>query len=123
MAGISDPGYNSGNRHRFRFGMSDMHSLEQVIAHPQRVRDDGEPGIDRATRTKEACIDHVEIIQFVRFAVAIQRAGFRIVSETHGAVLVRHAGKRNTLTEIQIARENAFVTLAAVDGTGALLIH
>ena len=57
------------------------------------------------------------------FTVAIQRAGFRIISETHGAVLVRDAGERNTLTEIQIARENAFVALVAVDGTGALLIH
>jgi len=48
MAGISDPGYNSGNRHRFGFGMSDMHSLEQVIADAQRVGDDREAGIDRA---------------------------------------------------------------------------
>ena len=39
-----------------------MHSLEQVIADPQRVGDDGEPWIDRAAGTKEACIDNVEII-------------------------------------------------------------
>ena len=62
MAGISDPGYNSGNRYRFRFGISDMHSLEQVIADPQRVRDDGQSWIDRAAGTKEACIHHVKII-------------------------------------------------------------
>ena len=62
MAGISDPGYNSGNRHHLRFRTSDMHSLEQMIADPQRVRDDGQSWVDRAAGTKEACIDNVEII-------------------------------------------------------------
>ena len=99
MAGISDPGYNSGNRHRFRFGMSDMHSLEQVIAHPQRVRDDGQSWIDRTAGTKEACIDNVEIIQLVRFAVAIERARLWIVAEADRAVLMRDAGERDALAE------------------------
>jgi len=123
MAGISDPGYNSGNRHRFRFGMSDMHSLEEVIAHPQRVRDDGQSWIDRTAGTKEACIDNVEIIQLVRFAVAIERARLRVVSEPDGAVLVRHAGERDTLAQIQIAREEALVAFVAVHGTLGLLLH
>src|SRR6266404_830392 len=72
-AGINDPGYNgSGNRcHHFFVGSLSAHSLEQVIADAQRVGYDGEPGIDRATRAKEACIDHVKIIQLMRFAVAI----------------------------------------------------
>ncbi len=39
-----------------------MHSLEQVIADAQRIRDDGQSRIDRAAGTKEACIDNVEII-------------------------------------------------------------
>jgi hypothetical protein len=103
--------------------MSGMHSLEQVIADAQRVGYDGEPGIDRATRTKEACIDNVEIIQFVRFAVAIERARLRIVSEPDGAVLVRHASERDALAEIQIAREEALVAFVAVHGTLGLLLH
>src|SRR5439155_13051398 len=113
----------SGNRHRFRFAISDMHSLEQVIADPQRVRDDGQSWIDRATRAKEACIDHVEIIQLVRFAVAIERARSRVVAETDGAVLVRHASERDALAEIQIAREEALVAFVAVHGTLGLLLH
>ena len=100
-----------------------MHSLEQVIADPQRVGYDGEPGIDRATRAKEACIDHVKIIQLVRFAVAIERARLRVVAEPDGAVLVRHAGERDALAEIQIAREEALVAFVAVHGTLGLLLH
>src|SRR5438034_670522 len=113
----------SGNRHRFRFGASGMHSLEQVIADAQRVGYDGEPWIDRATRAKEACIDHVKIIQLVRFAVAIERARLRVVAEADGTVLVRHAGERDALAEIQIAREEALVAFVAVHGTLGLLLH
>ena len=100
-----------------------MHSLEQVIADAQRVGYDGEPGIDRATRTKEACIDNVEIIQFVRFAVAIERARLRIIAEADRPVLVRHASERDALAEIQIAREKALVAFVAVHGTLGLLLH
>ena len=45
-------------------------TLLEVIADAQRIGHDGEPWIDRAAGTKEACIDNVEIIQLVRFAVA-----------------------------------------------------
>src|SRR6266496_2601102 len=103
--------------------MSGMHSLEQVIADAQRVGYDGEPGIDRATRTKEACIDNVEIIQLVRLAIAIERARLRIVSEPDGAVLVRKSGKRNKLQEEQITREKTLVAFVAVDGAFGLLLH
>src|SRR5205823_14566096 len=103
--------------------MSGMHSLEQMITDSQRVSYDGEPGIDRATRAKEARIDHVKIIQLVRFAVAIERARLRVVSEPDGAVLVRHASERDALAEIQIAREEALVAFVAVHGTLGLLLH
>ena len=62
MAGISDPGYNLCDGHHFAFWAASIHSFEQMVADAQRVGDDGEPGIDRATRAKEACIDHVKII-------------------------------------------------------------
>ncbi len=61
-AGINDPGYSLGCRHHFRLRALCVHSLEQVIADAQRVGYDGEPWIDRAAGTKEACIDHVKII-------------------------------------------------------------
>ena len=59
----------------------------------------------------------------MRFAVAIERARLRIVSEPDGAVLVRHAGERDALAEIQIAREEALVAFVAVHGTLGLLLH
>src|SRR5205823_12666578 len=61
--------------------LPDIHSLEQVIADAQRVGYDGEPWIDRATGREKACINHVEVIQLVRFAVAIERARLRVVAE------------------------------------------
>src|SRR5439155_17856154 len=112
--GLSAPGYGLGRRHHFSFLAPDVHSLESVIAHAQRVGYDGEPGIDRATRAKEACIDNVEIIQLVGFAVAIERARLRVVAEADGTVLVRYAGERDALAEIQIAREEALVAFVAV---------
>ena len=88
-----------------------------MITDAQRVGYDGEPGIDRATRAKEACIDHVKIIQLVRFAVAIERARLRVVAEADGTVLVRHASERDALAQIQIAREETLVAFVAVHGT------
>ena len=113
----------SGNGRHFWFWPADVHAFEQVVSDAQRVRDDSQARIDRATGTKEACIDHVEIIQLVRFAVAIERARLRVVSEPDGAVLVRHAGERDALAEIQIAREEALVAFVAVHGTLGLLLH
>src|SRR6266853_996232 len=78
----------SGNRGYYFFvGSLSAHPLQQMITDAQRVGYDGEPGIDRATRAKEACIDHVKIIQLVRFAVAIECARLRVVAEPDGAVL------------------------------------
>ena len=57
------------------------------------------------------------------FAVAIQRAGFRIIAETHGAVLMGDTRQRDALTQIEIAGENTFVALMPVNRTRALLIH
>src|SRR5438552_3245523 len=100
-----------------------VHSLEQVIADAQRVGYDGEPWIDRATGREKACIDHIEIIQLVRFAVAIERARLWVVSEADRPVLMRHASQRDALAEIQIAREEALMAFVAVHGTLCLLLH
>ena len=59
----------------------------------------------------------------MRFAVAIERARLRVVSEPDGAVLVRHASERDALAEIQIAREQTFVALVAMDRALGLLLH
>src|SRR6266568_886604 len=103
------------HRHHFWFLAPGVHSFEQVIADAQRVGYDGEPGIDRATRAKEACVHHVEIIHLVRFTVAIERARLRVVAEADGAVLMRDASERDALPQIQIAREEALVAFVPVD--------
>ena len=59
----------------------------------------------------------------MRLAVAIERARSRIVAKPDGAVLVRHPGERNALTEKEIAREQTFMALVSVHRTGALLVE
>jgi len=100
-----------------------MRPLEQVIAHTQRVGDDGEPGIDRAAGREKASIDNVEIIQLVCFAIAIERARLRVVSEPDRTVLMRDTSERDALAQIQIAREETLVAFVAVHGTLGLLLH
>ena len=67
---------------RLDLGAPAIHSLEQVIAYPQRVGHDRERRIHRAARAEEAGIDNVEIVELVRFAVAIERARSWIVAES-----------------------------------------
>src|SRR5438067_4231261 len=106
----------SSGRHHFWFGPSGAHSLQQVITDSQRVGDDGKSRIHGATRTEEASIDNIKIVELMRFAVAIERACLWIISKTNRAVLVRNSGKRNALSKIQIPREQTFVALVPVKG-------
>jgi hypothetical protein len=45
------------------------------------------------------------------------------VAEAHGAVLVRHAGQRDALAQVEAAGEQALVTLVAVYRALRLLLH
>mgnify|MGYP003694379707 CR=1 FL=1 len=91
-----------------------LHSVDQVIAHAQRIGHDRQRRIDRAAGDEEAAVDDVKIIQIVRFAVHIERARFGIAAEAHRADLMRNAGQRDSLADEQIAREEAFVAVVAV---------
>src|SRR6059058_5669722 len=113
----------SSGRHHFWFGPSGAHSLQQVITDSQRVGDDGKSRIHGATRTEEASIDNIKIVELMRFAVAIERACLWIISKTNRAVLVRNSGKRNALSKIQIPREQTFVALVPVKVAFRLLLH
>src|SRR5207248_1153234 len=75
----------SSGRHHFWFGPSGAHSLQQVITDSQRVGDDGKSRIHGATRTEEASIDNIKIVELMRFAVAIERACLWIISKTNRA--------------------------------------
>jgi len=94
-----------------------------VIADAQGVRDDGERGIHGAARREEAAVHDVEILHFVRAAVHVERAGFRIETKTHGAILVRDTGKRDALADEEIPREEALVAVVAVMRARGLRLH
>ena len=86
-----------------------------MVAYPQRVGHDRQRRVDRAAGDKKAAVDDVEIVEIVGFAVNVERAGFRIVAEAHRADLMRDTGEGNPLADEQIAREQTFMAVVAVD--------
>ena len=77
----------------------------QFTRDPQGLRDDGQRRIDRAARGEEARIDDVKIVHLVRFAIAVERRGLRIVAETNRAVLVRDTSERYRAELVAIAEQ------------------
>ena len=71
-----------------------------MLSHSQCIGHNGESRIHRAARAEKAAIDDVEIIQFVRFAIGVQRAGSWIVAEANRSDLMRHTCQRNALTDV-----------------------
>src|SRR5207248_9863847 len=102
---------------------SGSESLAQMVGDAQRIRDDREPRVHGSGRGEEARLDDVEVVHLVRLAVHVECGGAGIPAEADGAVLVRHAGERNALPNVQIAREQPLVAAAPVDGAFALLAH
>ena len=76
-----------------------------MVAHPQRIGDGGERGIHRADADEEAGVDDIEIVEFVRLAVAVEHRGGGIVAEPAGAGLMRAAGQRNVVVHVEIAAD------------------
>src|SRR5262249_14874540 len=109
----SAPGYNRSSSgdgcHRFLVGSLRAHPLQQMITDSQCVGNDCECWIHRAARTEKAGIDNVEIVKFVSFAIAIERAGLRIVAKADRPVLVRNTSERDTLAEEQVTGEETLV--------------
>src|SRR5437870_5312587 len=99
------------------------HPLNQMVPHPERVGHDGESWVHRAARTENAAIDDIEIVHVVRFAVGVQRAGFRIVAKANRTHLMRHACQGNSLTDVQVPSEQSLVALVAVNLALGLLLH
>src|SRR5262249_14431761 len=95
----------------------------QVIADAKRIGHDGERGVDRPTRREEAGVHHVEVVQLVRLAVHVECGRRGIVAEPDRAVLVRHAGERDALAQVEAPREQAFMTFMAMHAASGLLLH
>ena len=72
-----DHGGTSGNCQCFRLFYARVHAFEQMIADAQSIGHYRERRVHRAAGTEEACVNNVEIVEFVRFAIAIQRTGLR----------------------------------------------
>src|SRR5689334_3354193 len=98
----------SGDRH------ASAEALDQVIADTQGVRGDGQRRIHGSARTEEAAIDDVEIVDVVGAAMHVQRRRAWIAAEADGAVLMRHAGERNTLADEQRAWDQMFVQIEMI---------
>jgi hypothetical protein len=100
----------SGMLHRElrRFGAE---PVEKVIADPQRVSHDGKRWVDCTARREEAGIHHIEVVDLVRLAVAVEHGGLRVVAEADCSVLVGNAGQRDSLTNVEVSREQAVMTL------------
>src|SRR5690348_6103709 len=97
--------------------------LQQVVANAQRVRHDRERRIHRTARRKEAPVHDVQVVHVVCLAVHVERGRRRIVAEPDRAVLMSHTGERNALAEEQASREDADVTVLAVDRARALTLE
>ena len=76
-----------------------------MVSNAERIGHNRQRWIHGAARGKEAPIDHVEIVQVVRFAVRIQRRRLRIISKSNRTILVCDARQRNALAKVEISRE------------------
>src|SRR4051794_27169454 len=48
-------------------------TVEHVVADSNRVRHDGQRRVDGAAGDEEAAVDHVQVVDLVRFAVGVER--------------------------------------------------
>src|SRR5271157_5262705 len=78
-------------------------TLQNVIAHPQRIGHDGQRRIHRRARREEAAIHDVEILKIMGLAIYVQRRGFGIMPKADGAVLMGDARQRNALPHVKVA--------------------
>src|SRR3954467_7897167 len=58
-----------------------VQALEEVVAHPQRVRDRRERRVHGSDAGEEARVHHVQVVHVVRLAVHVERAGGGIGAE------------------------------------------
>src|SRR5262245_43151917 len=94
-----------------------------MVSHPKGIGHDGQRRVDGAARWEEAGIDNVEVINVMGLAVGIEGGALGVAAKTNRPVLVRHSGKRNTLTDKQVSGKQPLITLMAMDGALGLPLH
>ena len=70
-----------------------------VVRHPERLRGDGQPGIDGSRRRKERRVDDEEILDVVRAAERIEHRRARVVAEDERAALMRRVPHADRVRE------------------------
>ena len=87
-----------------------------MLPDAQRVCHDRQRGIDRAAGDEETAVDDVKIVEIVRLAVGVERRlVFGSLPKRTVPVLVGDTGQWNALADEQIAREQALVTIVAMN--------
>jgi hypothetical protein len=76
-----------------------------VITDSQSIRDDCERGIYCSTGRKDTAVHDVKVIEFVGFAVHVERTGLGISSEPDCSILMGYSGKWNSLANESIPRK------------------
>jgi hypothetical protein len=81
-----------------------VQTLQQVIADPKCVRDNGQRWIDRSARREKAAVYDVEVVNGVDAAVLVEHRIRGIGAESARAHLMSDALQRNLLAQIGGAR-------------------
>ena len=79
-----------------------------MLSHSQRIGHDRQRRIHCAAGGEKTGIDDVKVVDFMRFAIGVERGSFGIMAEANRAVLMRHARKRNALPEKALQRDDVF---------------
>src|SRR5271169_4863436 len=77
--------------HSRSFDYARAQTLQNVIAHTQRIGHDRQRRVYRRARREKAAVDDVKILEIMGFAIHIERRSLAIVAKTDGAVLVGDA--------------------------------
>ncbi len=75
-----------------------------MIADAQRVGDGGERGVHGADADEEAGVDDIEIVEFMRLAVAVEDGRAWVGAEATGAGLMGAARQGDVVVHIEVAR-------------------
>src|SRR5947209_16645272 len=71
------------------------HSLQQVVAHADRIGDCGEGRVHRADADEEAGVDNVQVVEPVGLAVHVENRRLGVAPEAACAGLMRTPGNRD----------------------------
>lgn len=81
--------------------------LNQVIGHPNGIRNDGKGRVDRPARRKEGAVDDVKIVQIVGAAIEIEHRLRGITSKPARPILMPDPLNANILFKISMPIEDS----------------